>query len=103
MNRVASRAHTAVMPPAQMASGRSGLRGSALVWRMAAADEEEDEPMTFQTTDPNGAHELMDEAGDSIFVDIRTVAEFEAGHAPGSFNIPFLFRQPTGFGIDRYN
>lgn len=63
---------------------------------MAAADEEDNEPMTFQTTDPNGAHGLTDGADDWIFVDIRTVEEFDGGHVPGSFNIPFLFRPPTG-------
>jgi rhodanese-related sulfurtransferase len=33
---------------------------------------------------------------DAIFLDVRSVEEFEAGHAPGAYNIPLLEQQPGG-------
>lgn len=48
--------------------------------------------MTKISTDE--AEELIDEG--VPYVDIRTVEEFEDGHVPGSFNIPFLHSSPAG-------
>ncbi len=33
---------------------------------------------------------------DAIFLDVRTVQEFDAGHAPGAYNIPLLETQSGG-------
>jgi len=50
--------------------------------------------MSYESTNPNGAHELM-RGGDSwIFIDVRTEEEFHGGHVPDAYNIPVLFRDP---------
>ncbi len=46
--------------------------------------------MSFQTTDPAGARELLDEGG-WTYVDVRSVEEFEEGHVPGAYNAPLAF------------
>lgn len=33
---------------------------------------------------------------DAVFLDVRTVQEFEAGHAPGAYNIPLLVQNGAG-------
>lgn len=45
--------------------------------------------MSFETTNPAGARQLLDQEG-WTFLDVRTVEEFEAGHVPGAFNVPLL-------------
>ena len=50
----------------------------------------------FQNTDPAGAKELLDGDEGTVFVDVRTVEEFDAGHVPGAHNIPFGFATPLG-------
>lgn len=50
--------------------------------------------MTYQTTDPEGAQALL-ESG-YVYVDVRTVEEFEAGHPPGAYNVPILLRVGMG-------
>ena len=52
--------------------------------------------MSYQTVNPAGAKELFDSDAPWIYLDVRTVEEFEAGHAPGAYNIPAFFRGPTG-------
>ncbi len=54
-----------------------------------------DSSMSYQSTDPAGARALLQD-GEHALVDVRTVEEFEAGHAPGAFNIPYAFRSPAG-------
>jgi len=51
--------------------------------------------MSFQTTDPAGARDLLQEGG-WIYVDVRSVEEFEEGHVPGALNVPLLFLGPIG-------
>ncbi|KHN24869.1 Thiosulfate sulfurtransferase, chloroplastic, partial [Glycine soja] len=31
------------------------------------------------------------------YLDVRTPEEFNAGHAPGAINIPYMFRVGSGF------
>ena len=50
--------------------------------------------MTFETLNPAVTLERMD-GGEWIFVDVRTVEEFDQGHVPGAWNIPFV-RDPAG-------
>lgn len=52
--------------------------------------------MPYQTTTPAGAKELIEGSEDWIYLDVRSPEEFELGHAPGAFNIPFLFRTEMG-------
>ncbi len=45
--------------------------------------------MQIKRVTPNQAHELL-EAGAYLYVDVRTPAEFDAGHVPGAKNVPVL-------------
>ena len=53
-------------------------------------------PMSYETLDPAGAQERLNGESKYTYLDVRTPEEFEAGHPPGAFNIPFLFRGPGG-------
>ena len=53
--------------------------------------------MSFQTLNPTGVHGLLAKDPDYVYVDVRSVQEFEQGHVPGSYNIPLLFM--TGAGM----
>ncbi len=50
--------------------------------------------MSYQTTNPAGARALL--AQGYVYVDVRTVEEFDQGHVPGAYNIPIAFRSPSG-------
>lgn len=43
---------------------------------------------------PEEARELLGQG--AVFVDVRSEQEFEAGHAPGAFNVPLLHLGPGG-------
>ena len=51
--------------------------------------------MTFDTLNPSATRERMD-GEDWIYVDVRTVEEFDQGHVPGGCNVPFAFSDPSG-------
>lgn len=51
--------------------------------------------MPYQTRDPNAVQELLADSG-YVYVDVRTVQEFEQSHVPGSYNIPILFMTAQG-------
>ena len=53
--------------------------------------------MAHQSTNPPGAKQLLENDPECVYVDVRTVDEFEQGHVPGAYNIPILFR--TGGGM----
>ncbi len=50
--------------------------------------------MTFETLNPPATRERMN-AEDWVYVDVRTVEEFEQGHVPGAWNVPFAFSDPS--------
>lgn len=52
--------------------------------------------MSYTNVNPAGARELIEGEPDHVVVDVRTVEEFEAGHVPGAYNVPFAFRGPFG-------
>ena len=52
--------------------------------------------MAIKRISPDEAKELLDNAPDTIYLDVRTVPEFDAGHVPGAKNIPVLDRDPYG-------
>jgi len=54
--------------------------------------------MSYRTVHPPAAKELLEEDGDWIFVDVRSVEEFAAGHVPGAYNIPIAHAVP-GVGM----
>jgi rhodanese-related sulfurtransferase len=47
-----------------------------------------------KSVSPEEAQELMSQG--AVYVDVRSEPEFEAGHAPGSFNVPLLHMGPGG-------
>lgn len=49
--------------------------------------------MVPQTTPENAARILHDDPN-AVYLDVRTVSEFEAGHPAGSFNVPVVFYEP---------
>jgi len=52
--------------------------------------------MAFENSDPSRCRELCAAPGGSLLIDVRTPEEFSAGHVPGAYNVPFLFRGPSG-------
>ena len=52
--------------------------------------------MTFQTTNPTGAKQLLERYPEYVYVDVRTVEEFEQGHVPAAYNIPIAFKTLSG-------
>ena len=40
------------------------------------------------------AYELLQNDAEAVYLDVRSVPEFEAGHAPGAINIPLLHFTP---------
>ena len=50
--------------------------------------------MTFETLNPSATQVRM-KAEDRAYVDVRTVEEFDQGHVPGAWNIPFAFSNPA--------
>ena len=45
---------------------------------------------------PEQAKELLDSNTGYIYLDVRTVPEFEAGHVPGAKNVPVVEPDPFG-------
>lgn len=46
--------------------------------------------MQYETLTPPEANERLSQKGGWIYLDVRSVQEFEAGHVPGSYNIPLM-------------
>src|SRR5689334_23212726 len=44
---------------------------------------------------PPAAHDILKTNRDAVYLDVRTVEEFEAGHPAGAQNIPILFVDPA--------
>lgn len=51
--------------------------------------------MSYETTRPVEVRQRLD-AGEWIYLDVRSVPEFEAGHVPGAYNVPLLHMTPAG-------
>jgi rhodanese-related sulfurtransferase len=56
--------------------------------------------MAVKRTGPDAAKELMDKEG-YVYVDVRSVPEFEAGHPTGAYNVPLLHLGPRGMAPNR--
>ncbi len=50
--------------------------------------------MGFIHIKPKEAYQRMQEG--FVYLDVRTVEEFQNGHAKGAFNIPIFFKSPAG-------
>lgn len=59
-----------------------------------ARDFPEDSVSEVKSVTPEEASELMKQG--AVYVDVRSEPEFEAGHVPGSFNVPLLHMGPAG-------
>ncbi len=51
--------------------------------------------MSVKRVPPEEAKRLMDEEG-YLYVDVRSVPEFEAGHPAGAYNVPITHLGPRG-------
>ena len=51
--------------------------------------------MTLKRVSPDEAKALIDREG-YVYVDVRSVPEFEAGHPTGAYNVPLLHQGPAG-------
>ena len=52
--------------------------------------------MTIRSVEPPEAHSEMSGGGEHVFLDVRTVAEFDAGHPAGAINIPWALKGVMG-------
>lgn len=48
----------------------------------------------IKETTPPEAYETLARHPDAVYLDVRTAAEFEAGHPAGARNVPVMFFQP---------
>lgn len=55
------------------------------------ADRAVNHPATLAEARPAEVRNMLAADPDMVYLDVRTVAEFEEGHVPGSLNIPVLF------------
>jgi rhodanese-related sulfurtransferase len=52
--------------------------------------------MDIRQTTPPEAYEILQRHPDAVYLDVRTEAEFEAGHPAGARNVPVVFFDPAG-------
>ena len=52
--------------------------------------------MSFESLEPATAHEQMGASEGAVFLDVRTVEEFDQGHPTGAINIPWAERDAGG-------
>ena len=50
--------------------------------------------MAVKETTPQEVHDLLTRDTRVVYIDVRTVREFEAGHPQGAVNIPVAFAEP---------
>ena len=55
--------------------------------------------MELERIDPETAKSLLDSDDGYVYLDVRSAEEFEAGHVPGSRNLPWAHRNPDGPGL----
>src|SRR5690606_7904073 len=46
--------------------------------------------MSYQTITPDDAHARMNGDPRHVYLDVRSIPEFEEGHAPGALNVPIF-------------
>ena len=51
--------------------------------------------MAVKRLSPDEAKSLMDNEG-YVYLDVRSIPEFEAGHPTGAYNVPLLHQGPAG-------
>ncbi len=55
--------------------------------------------MEIRRIEPQEAKDLLDSDAGYTYLDVRSKAEFQAGHAPGAVNIPIMDQNPQGPGM----
>ena len=55
--------------------------------------------MPIRSLDPQDAHADMAAAPGHVFVDVRTVQEYDAGHPAGAINVPWAVMDPAAGGM----
>ena len=50
--------------------------------------------MSVKQIDPKQTYETLRQDSNAVYLDVRTSAEFEAGHVPGAVNIPVMSPDP---------
>ena len=56
--------------------------------------------MEVKRHSPEETKALLESGQGYVYLDVRTVEEFEAGHVPGAKNIPFMMRGPMGMAAN---
>src|SRR4051812_38666320 len=56
--------------------------------------------MGFKQISVKDAHDTLEKEPSAIYIDVRTVREFTAGHPQGAVNIPVAFHNPGGMMIN---
>src|ERR1041385_553757 len=56
--------------------------------------------MAFKQISVKQAHDALEEDPNAIYIDVRTVREFTAGHPEGAINIPVAFPNPGGMMLN---
>ncbi len=51
--------------------------------------------MGIKEITPQEAHDMLTNDSQAVYIDVRTVREFEAGHPQGAVNIPFALPDPA--------
>ena len=51
--------------------------------------------MSVKQIDPRQTYDLLQKDKKVVYIDVRTEAEFAAGHVPGAMNIPVMFPDPV--------
>ena len=52
--------------------------------------------MAIEQLTPTEAYDALNEDPTGVFLDVRTEAEFQAGHPAGAINVPVVFFPPVG-------
>jgi rhodanese-related sulfurtransferase len=53
-------------------------------------------PMSYENVNPTQAKELLEGDGEAIYIDVRSMPEYENGHPAGALNIPVMHREAMG-------
>src|SRR5581483_8640027 len=56
--------------------------------------------MAFKQISVKEAHDILEEDPNAIYIDVRTVREFTAGHPEGAVNISVAFPNPGGMTLN---
>ena len=55
--------------------------------------------MSFKRVSPSEAHDMIEKEG-YVYVDVRSLPEFDAGHPPGAYNVPLAHMGPNGMAAN---